>query len=505
MKKLILFLISGLIVVLLAGCDATTTTTSTTATTSTTTTTVMESSSTATSEMEADEVLTQVEIDGFAQESVTIHFSYYLPSAQKDAIDAMILAFETKYPNVDIIATRESNSSSVTSNFMSEAVGGVADDLILTRQEFLSIPATAGALLPLEQYFNSMLSMGVDPIGFQEGMLNQTLFTTYASNPEAMLSFPFAREMQVMFVNRDLLAANSIALQNEGVQISNAGFLSDMYALQLADLSLFGNVFSNQTVMVVEKEELTLEHLLHQKYLSLLTDGEYDLEQHDLLSILNDLREFAQDGIITTASHHEESYSSVMFNEGEAVFAISDAESLRYMIEGNTFDTYLWPIPTTSNLSGLFYGSDFAINAASSAAEQFYSWLFIRFATDFSDSYIDFCLDFGWYPIYQPNIVDTNDKYQQYLSDADTYFSSEGSPDWAPDDAKWGVLNLAMLQWIYYFQNEISYPERVIATAITSSEVDNYRLILEQFIEDVMYTELEISSLCRNADSDLNE
>ena len=401
MKKILSVFIAGLLIISLIGCDKTISTTSNIDTETTTlTTSYIEDTSTTevvttvqTTESSNEVELTQSIVDQYSSETVTLAFTYYLGTKQSERLETMITNFETLFPNVDIVSTRMDADRVVTGDFERDILGGVASELVLVEQKYLA--SISYSLEPLTKFMNSQASNNGLTVGVSIDDLELDMFTNFYGYSD-YVSYPFRRLSQVIFANRDILAQNSTLLTNSGIQTSTNGFLSHQNSLALDDLLTITNVINDKYILTVELPEYTLEMMLGQIDESIFEDGAYKLDKVNIKNLMTKLRELSSEKAITLASYFDQSYTSTPFSELNTILAVSSSDSLRYMTDYTTFNLDVLPMFHVSNTKGMFYGSDFGVNKFSTDAEKFYSWLFIRYATDMAYDYMDLCLDFGY-------------------------------------------------------------------------------------------------------------
>ncbi len=507
-KSLILFMLLVLFGLLACGTETSSTTTVTTSSTttttqsnSTTTTTRTQSDSTTTTTATTQTGLSQALVDSYADQTVTIEFSYRLGTAQSAALELMISAFEAEYPHVDIVATRESSDRTVATEFVTGILGGQGADLILLDQAYLA-SILANSLEPLDDYLNSSASLSDFKVGVDLTKIEANFFTAIPEI-ESTISFPFTRLAQVMFANRDILADNAQALTNNGITVSDEGFISRTSQLSYSDLETIANVISDRAILTFERPNLMFETLLGQINVSKITDNSYAFNQIDTIDLMSSLRTLSNNNVLALASNFEEDYTSSIFLNEDTLFALSDASSLRYMTDGVGFNIDILPVVKAEESGSMFFGSDFGINTNSTDIEKFYAWMFIRFVTDMSSEYIGFCFDNGYAPIYNNLLFIQDIDYMQSMSVLQEFALANGNPSWSLEDERWDEVYLSMIQSVYmiYRSNII---ERTFILSINSTGVENKITHIDNFMEDVFYDIEDVSNLVTDLISSLN-
>jgi len=510
MKKVFVLVFISLFLFLLIGCEKTSLSTTVISTVSTTSgsneTTTTPTTATTTSELIETTVttkasLSQSQVDLFSAESVTLELSYYLPSNHTEEFNLIIAAFEALYPNVDIVLQRELDSKGVASKFIMELGGNIASDLILTDQEYLSIASPE--FEPLDYYIQSDAVLNDFPVGVNLENFETNLFSNYRIN-EGYVTFPFTRMTQLVFANSDLLATNKVALGNAGILISDSGYLMDGLGMDFDGLETIASVINDRTTFVIEMPYYTFPTWMGQTGITIFQDDEYFINQTNLIDLMAQIRDLSNNQIISLPSNFDDSYSSQSFNYEETVFASSGPDSLRYMIEYSTFKVDIYSMIQSENDGALFYGSDFAINENSSDIEKFYSWLFIRFATDLNQNYMKFCLDYGYSPIYKESIYEANDEYIDFLLIAEAYHGANGLPDWTIDSSNWDNLDLSMVQFAYQMSRQNVF-QRSFLLEVNTIAIDNNRIYWNDYADSVFYSNDNLESLSTSLEDDLND
>lgn len=491
----------------LVGCGLTSQTTETTETTSSTsspTTTNSETTTTTNTTATTTIVetgLSQAVVDSFADESVTLELSYRLGTEQSAALELMITAFETEYPQVDIISTRESSDRTVATNILSGILGGQGADLILLDQVYLS-SILANSLEPLDDYINSSSNLSGVDVGVEMTTIEENIFTNIIGI-NSTISFPFTRLAQVMFANRDALATNAQALSTAEVNVNSEGFISRNSQLSLTSLETISRVITDKTILTIERPNLMFETLLGQINVSIITDNEYSFNQAGTIDLMNNLRTFSNDNVLALAMNFEQEYTSSIFLDGDTLFAVSDSSSLSYMISGLDFNIDILPLAKAENSGSIFFGSDFGINSNSTDVEKFYAWMFIRFVTNLSSEYLNFCFDYGYAPIYKLSTFFLATDYTEMMTVLQEYATANGNPSWPLEDERWNQVYLSMIQSVYmiYRSNII---ERQFIPTINSTGVENKISYIDDYIEDIFYETGDIGNLTTSLIDDLN-
>jgi ABC-type glycerol-3-phosphate transport system substrate-binding protein len=502
MIKKVLTISLFLILLVLVGCGITTTETttsttakaslSTTSSSQTTTSTTTSTTTTTTTTITEQTGLSQALVDTFLDQSVTIELSYRLNTEQSAALELMISAFEEKFPHVDIVSTRESSDRTVATEFVTGVLGGQGADLILLDQAYLA-SILANSLEPLDDYLNSSASVSGFKVGVDLTKIEENFFTSIPEI-ESTISFPFTRLAQLMFANRDVLADNAQALTNNGVTVSDEGFISRTSQLSYSDLETIANVITDQTILTFERPNLMFETLLGQINVSKITDNSYAFNQVDTIDLMSSLRTLSNNNVLALASNFQESYTSSIFLSEDTLFALSDASSLRYMTNGVDFNIDILPVVKAEESGSMFFGSDFGINSNSTDIEKFYAWMFIRFVTDLSPEYVGFCFDFGYAPIYNNLLFIQDIDYMQSMSVLQEYAIANGNPSWPLEDERWDEVYLSMIQSVYmiYRSNII---ERAFILSTNSTGVENKITYIDNYMEDVFYGIEDVSNL----------
>ena len=495
MKKItIIFMISILFVVI--GCSN-----STVSPTTGNPTTLIPISNQSTTVDNSNMGLTQQMINEFSTQSVTIKFSYHLDSYQTEIIDALVDDFENLFPNVDIVAERSKDDSTVVSTYYQNYIGNNSADLILANQDYLAMLTTT--FEPLESYVLSSATANGLNVGLNLNDYDLNLFTNFIGNDE-YITFPYTRMTQLVFANQDILSSNEETLNAAGISVTNSGLLKHDSSLSLADLGVISSVLDDSLVLVIEKPNLTLETFLGQNDIPLINNNVYQIDVPNTTALMTSLRTLADSNVITLASDFEQNYSFQPFYDQETLLAVSDVESLRYMVVDMPFAVDILPMIETNQSGAFFYGSDFAINSSSSDAEKFYSWMFIRMATDLSYNYMDFCMDAGYSPIYKPSIYVDEQDYSYLLGLANDYLDNDGNPNWNNQDiVEWDYLVFALIQNAYSISRQNVYQHRVFPK-VNTSEIENEINAFITFVDDVFYSTESIVSLTEELDESLN-
>jgi hypothetical protein len=309
---------------------------------------------------------------------------------------------------------------------------------------------------------------------------------------------------QLVFANQDILSSNEETLNAAGISVTNSGLLKHDLSLSLADLDVISSVLDDSLVLVIEKPNLTLETFLGQNDIPLINNDVYQINVTNTTVLMTSLRTLADSNVIALASDFEQNYSFQPFYDQETLLAVSDVKSLRYMVVDMPFAVDILPMIETNQSGALFYGSDFAINSSSSDAEKFYSWMFIRMATDLSYNYMDFCMDAGYSPIYKPSIYVDEQDYSYLLGLANDYLDNDGNPNWNNQDiVEWDYLVFALIQNAYSISRQNVYQHRVFPK-VNTSEIENEINAFITFVDDVFYSTESIVSLTEELDESLN-
>lgn len=309
----------------------------------------------------------------------------------------------------------------------------------------------------------------------------------------------------MIFANRSTLSANATALISGNIYVTNHGFISRTAGLTLDDLSVISSVIDDRTTLTLSVTNIIFETLMGQSNLSIYENGELSIDQTLTNTLMSSLRNLSNEDILHLASHFGNiSYTEIPFLDESTLFAVADAMSLRHMTSGATFDIDILPMINAGETGSVFYGSDFGINLNSSEAEKFYSWMFIRFMTDFENGYLSFCQDQGYTPIYDSNTYITNQTYVDFIQIAQDYISSEGNPGWTEEDSRWEKLYLSMIQLAYETNRQNIYV-RSFPSAVNSIKVKNNVDIFIDYFDSVFYSSDSIESLTADLVEELED
>jgi hypothetical protein len=215
---------------------------------------------------------------------------------------------------------------------------------------------------------------------------------------------------------------------------------------------------------------------------SLLNGSSYVINTQESRDFMSQIRTLSQTGVIDLAS----TYSSEAFNQEQTLLAVSDVESLRYMVTNSEFEVDIYPMIKLNDASEFFYGSDFAINDYSSDAEKLYSWLFIRYATDLSEHYLHFCINNGYSPIQKLTVLLEYNDYQNLLALFQDFYSSSGSPSWLGDDFDWTTLHYATIQRMYQYMRTSIRPFMGFID-VNTNNITTKRNAWQDAMESILY------------------
>lgn len=486
MKKFTVIMLSFVFGIVLISCGKTVSITS-----------VTEETTVTTGETTLIPVISQAEIETFTDVSVTLELSFYLNSSDTEVLETMITSFESDYPNVDIVATKESDDAAVSSSFKNLVMGGGdAPDIILTGQEYLAM--VTNGLEPLDSYLNATTTYNGISVGIPETELEMNLFTNHMNSLD-ILSFPYTRETQVVFANTELLSQYANDLKMNSVDVTNDGFLDNGYPLNFDNLDAFYSVVDNEkTILTFEKPSLTMETWLAQQGVIWVEESGYMINQTSIRNLMFNMRSWTGSGAFSLA----DGYSSTSFNNGDTVFALSDSSSLRYMTGGN-FTVEILPMVTKGEQGGIFYGSDFGISSYSNNAEKFFSWMFIRYMTDLNKGYLTFCLENGYTPIQNETVYESMQDYIDCIAFSNTFSDSDNLPSWSANDFNWQTYHLSMIQVSYQF-SRTNVSQRSFFSAVNAGEVERVSNLWNQYLDNVCNTEQDIESILIDFEDDLN-
>jgi ABC-type glycerol-3-phosphate transport system substrate-binding protein len=438
--------------------------------------------------------LTQTEIATYGDEEVTLEFNYHLNSSDTERIERMISAFEFAYPNVDIISRIASDAAAVSNDFIDGIMGGNTPDIILTEQSYLSL-VTSG-LEPINPYLNSLATYKGLDVGIPESDLEMNLFTNFLDN-SSFLSFPYTRQTQIVYANIDILSQYADDLNTSGFPINSNGFIDNEEPLNFDKLDLINSVIDDKVILTLERPSLTFYTWLGQQEITWVNEDGYNFNQQKLYNLMQNIRSKSSLGVFGLAS----SYSSVPFVNGDTIFAISDASSLRYM--QGSFPIEILPMITSGEQGGMFYGSDFAISAYSSDAEKFFSWLFIRYMTDLDNGYLSFCLENAYTPIQAESLYESKSLYIDFLGFSSAFSDNENIPSWDLTDAQWIDYYKSMIQVVYQSSRKNVY-QRSFFDAVNVSDVERVTERWNQYIHDIFNTQTDIDLLTSSFEDNLN-
>ena len=483
MKKTLICFLFILMIVTFISCHSLTTNETTTQTESSSTSqtsltnSIPSSQSTVTDHL--IEGLSQAEVDLIKDETVTLNLSFYLGSNQTDDLIEMAADFEERYPNVTINLDRKQSDDSVVSEFKTNAFLSSKSDLILADQDYLALATPLFS--PIEAYSLSHAEIDGHIIGIDETVIEEDYFSIYDLEDEKV-TFPFTRKSQLIFANRDMMSQYATQLQTLDINVTNDGYLMSGFKLGFDDLQNIKTIYSSNPVLTLEDSYRTLSSWLYEINGSLLNGSSYVINTQESRDFMSQLRTLSQTRVIDLAS----TYSSEAFNQEQTLLAVSDVESLRYMVTNSEFEVDIYPMIKLNDASEFFYGSDFAINDYSSDAEKLYSWLFIRYATDLSEHYLHFCINNGYSPIQKLTVLLEYNDYQNLLALFQDFYSSSGSPSWLGDDFDWTTLHYATIQRMYQYMRTSIRPFMGFID-VNTNNITTKRNAWQDAMESILY------------------
>lgn len=283
-----------------------------------------------------------------------------------------IAAFEAKYPGWKVEASQVGSYDDVNTKIISDLAGHIQPDLAYCYADHVAQYLKTGKVIDMNQYINSteMIDTVVDgevtqvrvgyteeeiadfvPGYYAEGLAsNYGNYDRYGFTANAMLTLPFSKSTELLYVNMDALVGAGL------VDSQGKAKVATTWEELWEQAAVLKRTYPTCTPLGYDSEANWFITMCEQNdwgYTSIDNNNHYLFNNENMAGWLDQLNEYYDLGYVTTQEDYG-SYTSNLFvkgTDGGAVYVIGSSGGASYQ-NTDDFEWGVYPIPGSANSTG---------------------------------------------------------------------------------------------------------------------------------------------------------
>jgi len=372
-------------------------------------------------------------LDSFPTEDVQITFWHVYGQSKAALLDQLIAEFEEMHPNVTIESVSQGNYTDIL-----DATGkailadGDMPTIIIGYPDHVAEYLKAGAVIPLDDFIKSD-TWGVDLNDFPTSYLEEN--SQYANG--LYYSFPYSKSTEMMVYNKDIIEAHATEIE----AALGEPFPSDR-PLTWAELDLLAPILVDPNFDLDNPTANMCQYLINYDSAAnffinnvRMWGGGYTNSAGEILvddPVTRDMLAYVQtrfeNKTMAIPLAWGEDYGSTNFIAGDICFSVGSTAGINYNIPvDGSFEVGVAPIPQydVDNMSAVQQGPNISIMEKTTDAERLVAWEFIKYLIN-PENTAAWAMDTGYLPTRLSGY--NSDEYQAFLAIDDInnskYYSS---------------------------------------------------------------------------------
>lgn len=365
---------------------------------------------------------------GYDGSEVTITFGHTMGANLKAVLDRAIEDFNKIYPNIHIEHSSYGGWADIAGLINTEIMGDNQPNIAYCYPDHVASYNTAKAVVVLDNFIASDIVVTredgtTEVLGLTQEQIDDFIPGFYNEGKTfgdgLMYSLPMSKSTEVLYYNKTYFEENNLKVPETWEEMK--ALCIELKAKDPTSIPLGYDSEANWFITLAEQYG----------YPYTSATGDHFLFNNDQnKAFVKELREWYQDGLVTTQTLLAGAYSSSVFTELDkskihSYMSIGSTGGASYQKPDNgKFEVGVAPIPqvSESNKKVISQGPSLCILRGGKTTDQqvIASWLFVKFLTTDSTFQAEFSMSSGYMPVLKS--VSNNETYvSQFLDKADGY------------------------------------------------------------------------------------
>lgn len=403
-------------------------------------------------------------------EEITVTFWHVYGQSKEALLLDYIAEFEEMYPNITIDAASQGGYDELRNKTILAISAGETPTMLVGYPDHVAGYLNGNAVIPLDDFILDE-TWGVDLTDFIDSYVAEN--NQYAGG--LMYSLPYSKSTEMMVINTTKFAANGITVPTDR-------------ALTFEELEAYAEVMvgdgPNQCEYLINYDSPANFFINNVR----MWDGGYTNSAGDILvddantiSMLETVQAYFESNMIALPIAWNQAYGSTNFLAQDVCMTVGSTAGISYNVpQDGSFEIAVAPIPQwdEDHLSAVQQGPNVAIMSNTTDAERLAAWLFIKYITD-AEQTAKWSMLTGYLPV----------RYSAYNSDIYQEFLNTPDPDYIYESmtANAAYLQIDYNQYDPAFANRTTSSDARVQAEIVMNAIFVGNVTIEEAIEDMLY------------------